>query len=182
VDEATRQALPAAIALARATLAGATGNAATTASSARRALTLLPEHDLFGRAGALALLGVAALQQGDLEGAGVAFLDGMALMRALGNLAFELSGVPPLAGIRVAQPGRPRSSTITSGCPLAACATAARPSSTTCTVWPWAPSTVLSIRPICGSSSTTRIRAMAGSTPMLRPLEAAVRARARRAS
>ena len=103
VDEATRQALPAAIALARATLAGATGSAATTASSARRALTLLPEHDLFGRAGALALLGVAALQQGDLEGAGVAFLDGMALMRALGNLAFELSGVPPLAGIRVAQ-------------------------------------------------------------------------------
>jgi LuxR family maltose regulon positive regulatory protein len=95
--------LPATVALARATYASARGDLSATVVSARQALALLPEQDLFSRAGASALLGVASLQSGELEAAAAALAEGITLMHSNGNSAFALSGFPLLARIHVAQ-------------------------------------------------------------------------------
>lgn len=110
VDEAALRALPASIALAWATYASATGDVPATVAHVQQALALLPESDHFGRAGTSALLGVAYLRSGHLEEAAAAFADGIAIMQAVGNIAFGLSGIPPLVGIRIAQ-GRLREAT-----------------------------------------------------------------------
>jgi LuxR family transcriptional regulator, maltose regulon positive regulatory protein len=102
-DEATLRMLPATIALARAHHASTSDDRPATVIHARRVLALLPETDLFERAGAFALLGAASLRGGNLDEAAAAFADGLALIHTLGNIAFELSGIPPLAGIRIAQ-------------------------------------------------------------------------------
>ena len=102
-DEAAFRSLPSTIALARATQASASDDDQATVIHVQRALALLPESDPFGRAGASALLGVAYLQSGNLEKAAVAFTDGIAIIHSIGNIAFGLSGIPPLAGVRIAQ-------------------------------------------------------------------------------
>lgn len=102
-DEAAFRALPATIALARATYASATDDVNTTKISVQRALALLPETDHFGRAGASALLGVAYLRSGNLEEAATAFADGIAMIHSIGSIAFGFSGIPPLAGVRIVQ-------------------------------------------------------------------------------
>ncbi|MCU0509066.1 MAG: LuxR C-terminal-related transcriptional regulator [Anaerolineae bacterium] len=95
--------LPGSVAVARAYLSMAQGDAHAAEQHAQRALALLPPEDAYGRAGAVALLGLARQQQGDLPAAERAFLDSLTLVRGLGQPAFELSGVLPLASIKLAQ-------------------------------------------------------------------------------
>ncbi|MBU1662166.1 MAG: LuxR C-terminal-related transcriptional regulator [Chloroflexi bacterium] len=103
VDEAEFQALPGNIAVARAYIAMALGNAPKAEQQARRALSLLPEADLFRRAGAIAIVGMACLQNGNLEGAAKAISEGMEMAVKAGSPDIALSGAFPLVDIRLVQ-------------------------------------------------------------------------------
>jgi LuxR family transcriptional regulator, maltose regulon positive regulatory protein len=103
VDEAEFQTLPGNIAVARAYVAMALGDAPEAERQARRALALLPEADLFRRAGATAIVGMASLQNGNLEAAARAIIDGMEMAEKAGSPEIALSGVFPLVDIRLVQ-------------------------------------------------------------------------------
>jgi len=105
-DEAFRR-LPGAIAVARAGLSLARGNAADTIEYARRVLDVLPEDDHVDRGGVAGFLGLAAWAHGDLEEAHRTFAEGMAHLQAAGNISDAIEGAITLADIRIAQ-GRPR--------------------------------------------------------------------------
>ena len=103
MDEAEFLTLPGNIAVARAYIAMAMGNAIEAEQQARRALGLLPEDDLFRRAGAIAMVGMACLQNGDMEAAARAILDGMEMAEKAGSPEIALSGAFPLVDIRLVQ-------------------------------------------------------------------------------
>jgi LuxR family maltose regulon positive regulatory protein len=102
-DEAEFQTLPGNIAAARAYVAMALGNAPEAEQQARRALSLLSEADLFRRAGAIAIVGMASLQNGNLDGAAAAISEGMEMAVMAGSSDIALSGAFPLVDIRLVQ-------------------------------------------------------------------------------
>ncbi len=87
----------------RAFIAQAHGDVAETIRQSRRALDLLPADDDLRRGIAGALLGVACWTTGDLTLAHDTLAEGMARLRAAGNLLFALRGTYVLADIRLAQ-------------------------------------------------------------------------------
>ena len=78
--------LPATIAIYRASLAQARGDAAGTAEHARRALDLAGPDDHLARGGAAGFLGLAAWATGDVTAALETFTQAVASLHAAGNL------------------------------------------------------------------------------------------------
>jgi LuxR family maltose regulon positive regulatory protein len=103
VDEAGFRRLPGSIAVHRAGLALAAGDAAETAFHARRALDLVDEDDHVGYGAAAALVGLASWRDGDLDAAHRSYADGMARFTRAGFIADAVGGVSVLADIRIAQ-------------------------------------------------------------------------------
>jgi len=95
--------LPATLALARAYLALAYGDVTSAIERAGWVLAQASETDTFQRAGAAALLGAAYLSSGDLEAASRAISEGLVGVNLIGNISLAISGIVPLAGIRIAQ-------------------------------------------------------------------------------
>ncbi|MCX6068073.1 MAG: LuxR C-terminal-related transcriptional regulator [Chloroflexi bacterium] len=106
VDDQAFRRLPGAIAVARAGLALARGDVASTAKYARQVLDLLPDDDHLNRGGTAGFLGLAAWTSGDLDEAHQAFAEGMAHLQMAGNISDVIGGAVTLADIRLAQ-GRP---------------------------------------------------------------------------
>ncbi len=100
--EAFRQ-LPGAIAVARAGLALAQGDAAGTAHYARFALDLVPDDDHLRRGSAAVLMGLAYWTSGDLEAAHRAYAEGVAHLQRAGNISDVLGCSIALADIDLAQ-------------------------------------------------------------------------------
>jgi LuxR family maltose regulon positive regulatory protein len=103
VDEEEFRQLPTTIAVYRAGYAQALGDVPNTVKYARQVLDLTPPDDLLGRGAAAALLGLASWTNGDLETAYRAFANGMANVRAAGNISDATNGTIALADIRIAQ-------------------------------------------------------------------------------
>jgi LuxR family maltose regulon positive regulatory protein len=103
VDEVQFRHLPGTIAVYRAGQAQALGKVADTVIYARRALELVPEDDHLQRGAAMALLGLAAWTDGDLEAAHRSYADGMARMLRASLIAQAIGCVIALADIRIAQ-------------------------------------------------------------------------------
>ena len=103
VDEAEFETLPATLALARATLSLAQGNAPEAVEHSLRALATLPADDFFRGAGAAANLGAAYLLMGDLEASAEAIVEGMERVKKSEQPGFALSGIPVLADLRLTQ-------------------------------------------------------------------------------
>lgn len=95
--------LPSTIAMYRASLAQARGDAAATTEHARRAYELTQPGDHFARGASGGFLGLAAWAQGDLETAVRTFSDAVASLHAAGNLTDELSSTILLADMRIAR-------------------------------------------------------------------------------
>jgi LuxR family maltose regulon positive regulatory protein len=103
VDQAQFRHLPGTIAVYRAGQAQALGHVADTVTYARRALDLVPENDHLQRGAAIALLGLAAWTDGDLEAAHRSYADGMGRMQRAGIIAQAIGCVIALADIRIVQ-------------------------------------------------------------------------------
>lgn len=98
--------LPATIAVYRASLAQARGDAAGTAAHARRALSLVGPGDHPARGAAAGFLGLAAWSDGNVTLALETFGQAVASLHAAGNLVDELSGTALLADMWLVA-GRP---------------------------------------------------------------------------
>ncbi|MGB7962395.1 MAG: LuxR C-terminal-related transcriptional regulator [Propionicimonas sp.] len=98
--------LPATIAVYRASLAQARGDAAGTAEHARHALDLAGPGDHLARGAASGFLGLAAWSDGDVSLALGTFSQAVASLHAAGNLVDELSGTALLADMWMVA-GRP---------------------------------------------------------------------------
>jgi LuxR family maltose regulon positive regulatory protein len=102
-DEEQFRFLQASIDTARAYIAQARGDSATTVRHARRALESLPEDEYVRRGPAAALLGLTYWANGDLAAAHRALTEAMNDFRLAGSIEFALSGTYGLADIRLAQ-------------------------------------------------------------------------------
>ncbi|MDQ0689287.1 LuxR C-terminal-related transcriptional regulator [Arthrobacter sp. W4I7] len=105
-DTEELRALPATIAVYRASLAQARGDVAGTAEHARRALELAGPNDHLSRGAAAGFLGLAAWVGGDVESALETFTQAVESLHASGNLVDALSSTVILADMWLAA-GRP---------------------------------------------------------------------------
>ncbi|HSK94833.1 MAG TPA: LuxR C-terminal-related transcriptional regulator [Candidatus Angelobacter sp.] len=102
-DEDGMRRLPAQIAIYRAALAQAAGDADGTTAQARRALELVGEDDHFERGAAAGFLGLVHWREGDLETAHRFWRDAMRNLRMAGHLVDAIGCLRPIAQIRLAQ-------------------------------------------------------------------------------
>ncbi|GEL22341.1 helix-turn-helix transcriptional regulator [Pseudonocardia sulfidoxydans NBRC 16205] len=91
------RALPATVAIYRASVAQARGDTAGTVAHARRALGLAGPRDHLARGGAAGFLGLAAWAEGDMATAVDTFGDAVGSLAAAGNVADELGATVVLA-------------------------------------------------------------------------------------
>jgi LuxR family maltose regulon positive regulatory protein len=103
VDEEEFRHLPAGVAVHRAGLALVTGDPAATVAHAERALDLLEEDHVLGRASAAALIGLASWSTGDLGTARGAYANALGNMERAGHLADVLGLCIALADIQITQ-------------------------------------------------------------------------------
>ena len=102
-DEDAYRRLPAQIALYRAALAQAAGDASGATTHAQRALELAREDDDFERGAAAGFLGLIHWRSGELDTASGYWADAMASLRQAGHLVDAIGCLRPMAQIRVAQ-------------------------------------------------------------------------------
>ncbi|MFD0670905.1 LuxR C-terminal-related transcriptional regulator [Cohnella sp. GCM10027633] len=102
-DEEQFRRLPASIAMYRAGLALARGDAAAAMPYARLVLERAPEEDRYSRGAAAGLLGLASWTLGDIETAYRTFANGMDSLRLAGNISDAIGGSIALADIRISQ-------------------------------------------------------------------------------
>ncbi len=103
VDEEEYRRLPASVAVYRAGLALARGDAGATVHYCTRALEFIDEEDHFRRAAAAALLGLARWASGDLEAAYDAYTGSSSGFQRAGYILDALASAITLADIRLAQ-------------------------------------------------------------------------------
>ena len=103
VNEEEFQRLPSAVAMYRAAISLAQGDAVNAMKHARKVLELAREDDDFPRGAASSLVGLASWASGDLEAAYEMFAKGMAHLQKVGFISDVIGGSVTLADIRITQ-------------------------------------------------------------------------------